>query len=221
MALLRKTTTTRNEGFIKKIEDFISEGTGHRWGRLSPAELYSFYYEFNCTPVISKRTKLVQISLQDLYDTFTGGTNPNVLMIHETRGLLHPMDGVICYQKVNREKFDVSDLLSTLNKRVTFFVGEMKHKSDVGASEDIFEVHEIQMYIPYEKDTVLHVDTCAFGEDTLEAWSKKSTPCAIQHIYQEGTVLSEEQKLPNFSKEFFVFTTLKIHGATVVINYNP
>ncbi len=219
---LRKKTTTRNEGFIKKIEDFIAEGTGHRWGRLSPAELYSFYYEFDCVPVISKHTKLVQISLQDLYDTFTSETDTkNVMMIHETRGLLHPMDGIICYQKANHERFDVSDLLSTLNKRVTFFVGTRKQTSDVESSDDIFEVREIRMYIPYEKDTVLHVDTCAFGEDTLEAWSKKKSPCAIQHIYQNGEVIPELQKLPDFHQEFFVFTTLKIHGATVVINYNP
>lgn len=220
MALLRK-TTTRNEGFIKKIEDFISEGTGHRWGRLSPAELYSFYYEFNCTPVITKRTKLVQIGLQDLYDTFVGGTDPNVLMIHETRGLLHPMDGVICYQKANREKFDVSDLLSTLNKRVTFFVGTLKKKSDVGSSDDIFEVREIQMYIPYEKDTMLHVDSDSFEKTTLEYWREKPAACSIQYIYQNGAVLPEEKMIPDFNKEFFVFTTLNIHKATVVINYNP
>ena len=55
----------------------------------------------------------------------------------------------------------------------------------------------------------------------LEYWKEKPAACSIQYIYQNGAVLPEEKMVPDFNKEFFVFTTLNIHKATVVINYNP
>ena len=223
--LLRKKETLRNQSFIEKVEGFISEGTGHRWNRLSSEELYAYYYEFNSTPVITGKTKLVKITMQDIIHNFTN-REQYVLMVHEDLGLFYPAKNEEkCYLKINRQRFHIEDLLTSLNKRVTFFICESKQGSD--PEDDELIIKEIRMYIPSETDSTLHVDEKTFNEFEFKRLIAKSKPSIIHHVLQGDSLMSnydkdsEENSIPRFDKEFFVFTKMKIYGVTIIIQFNP
>jgi len=83
------------------------------------------------------------------------------------------------------------------------------------------------MYIPSEKDTLLRVDSDIFDEKELENLIKLSNPKVIDHIYQNGSIMSNfdansaDNAIPSFEKEFFIFTKMQNYDSTIVINYNP
>lgn len=224
MLLRKKQQTLRNQEFIEKVERFISEGTGHRWNRLTSEELYAYYYEFNYPPIISKNTNLVRITMQDLITTFTKKEH-FIIMLHEDSGLLYPTrDEKSVFLKLNHMRFDFSDLLHSLNRRITFFIGEFKEKRN----EKIFLIEEIQMYIPSEKDSLLCVSSNMFDAKDLKSLIENDSQSqVVYHIYQNGSIMSnfdansQDNAMPAFDKEFFIFSKMKNYEATILIHYRP
>ena len=223
MLLRKKPQTLRSQEFIEDVERFISEGTGHRWNRLSSEELYAYYYEFNYTPILCKNADLVKITMQDLINTFRN-KDQYIMMLHEDSGLFYPTkDETNLFMKLNHTRFDFTDLINSLNRRITFFLGELKEKRN----GKVFLIQEIQMYIPSEKDTLLRVDSDIFDVEELENLIKLSNPKVIDNIYQNGSIMSNfdansaDNAIPSFEKEFFIFTKMQNYDSTIVINYNP
>lgn len=209
---LRK-ITLRDQNFIKRFEEFIAESEGYQRKKLSPKELYAFYYEFNLTPVITKKTKLVRVSMQELIANFA--SSPRILL--EDKGLFNKVkdnkENSECrFTNLNTEFLNFNNFLKILNKRITFFFGNFK------AESKIFEITEIRVYIPSVKDTTLYLKGWVdIFEKEINLFLKEGSH--IENIYQYGVIISGT---PNFCGEFFIFTKMKILGqASIVINYTP
>lgn len=215
MAILRKKVKyPKSEEFISELETFLSNAQYFTKVHLSGVELYALRYRFSDTTVINQKAKFRRVSLQEMYSAFTGGID--YYIIHETAGFLSPTEDCGIFESHNHKKFTSVELLKTLNKRLTFFLCAKKQKG----GQEILEIREILLYIPKEKDNILHVDDSSFCNETYKELVKD--PALLVDYYQGSqmkTAIVEHE--PIESLEAFFFTNVKIYGSTLLINYHP
>lgn len=215
MAILRKKVKyPRSEEFISELERFISIERERSKTCLSGVELHALRYGFSETTVISPKAKMYVLSLQSVYNEFSSAAT--YYLIHETCGFLSPTETVGVYENHKHKKFTSVELLKTLNKRVIFFQGA---KKQIGGQE-ILEITKILIYVPKERDNVLHITDSIFCDETYLELAKNSE--LLVNYYQSGqlkTATPENQPLHGL--EAFFFTNVKVDSSSFLIIYHP
>ncbi len=214
---MRNYYSLKDEAFLSQMENLIAETTNRHRSRLSPVELYALRYEFMAETAVKKKTIIRQISVKELVSLFKGDKTYTMLM-HEQKGLLFPDETFSVFTKNNTENFIGTDLLASLNKRMTFFIGAFNSKRP----NRKFVVDEILVYIPSKKDTTMYLDKLDLDDELFQAMFETDAQI-IDSIFQDGVILSKTPAVvvPDFEKEFFVFTKMKVDGVTFVFHYIP